>query len=106
MGSDGRRGHTGHLLGIAGRSSTSATGGIDPAVNPLGAILAAINSSQRETRELCAELRAAQEEAAEKEAKKLERPYRFQTRSKPSSMIASPTISGMPIYSYRGRLGS
>ncbi|KAL5517065.1 hypothetical protein EMCRGX_G002533 [Ephydatia muelleri] len=49
--------------------------------NPLDTILAAITSSQRETRELRAELRAAQEEAAERAARKSEKPYHFQKKA-------------------------
>ena len=48
-----------------GESSTASMAGVDPLVNPLAAILAAINNSQRETRELRAELKEAQEEVAE-----------------------------------------
>ena len=56
----------------------SAQGGTS---NPLDTILAAITSSQRETRELRAELRAAQEEAAERAARKSEKPYHFQKKA-------------------------
>ena len=56
----------------------SAQGGTS---NPLETILAAITSSQRETRELRAELRAAQEEAAERAARKSEKPYHFQKKA-------------------------
>ena len=62
-------------MSILGESSTASTAEVDPAVNPLGAILAAINSSQRETRELRAELKAA-----EKADRKAERPYRYQRK--------------------------
>ena len=65
---------------LLGESSTASTAKVDPSVNPLGAILAAINNSQRETRELRAELKAAQEAAAEKADRKAERPYHYQRK--------------------------
>ena len=58
--------------------SSSSSGWVEPTVNPLGAILAAITNSQRKTR---AELRAVQEEAADRAAKKPERPYCFQKKA-------------------------
>ena len=53
----------------------------DQGVNPVATILAAIATSQREMRELREELRAAQEEAAEKGAKRKEKPYAFQKKA-------------------------
>ena len=84
---------------LSGEPSTATGGGIDPSVNPLGAILAAITNSQRETQQLREELRAAQEEAAEKASRRLvgrRRGHtvsrRRPTRSRPPSMTVWGTI--------------
>ncbi|KAL5491822.1 hypothetical protein EMCRGX_G017187 [Ephydatia muelleri] len=58
--------------------SSSSSGGVDPTVNPLGAILAAITNSQRKTR---AELGRCRKRRADRAAKKPERPYRFQKKA-------------------------
>ena len=55
---------------LSGESSIATGGGINLTINPLGAILAAITNSQRETHQLREELRAAQEEDAEKAGRK------------------------------------
>ena len=66
---------------LSGESSTATGGGSDMAINPLGAILAAITNSQSEMHQLREDLRAAQEEAEEKAGRKAERPYRFQKKA-------------------------
>ena len=63
------------------RELSTATGGrIDPTINPLGGILAAITNSQCGMHQLREELRVVQEEAAEKASRKVEKPYCFQKK--------------------------